>query len=313
MEEILKEILSRDKSILARRDDLIKILDEEVPNNQRRTYAAFRKALTLNVGEIFLLNDLTSAEKQDRARQILKESGMQDARINDVINIFVNVLNLNAPQEVFVEETPAKVNLEKNISATPTVNVEKNISETPTVNVDKNISETPTVNETETETETAPPKKSISAAEIFLRAKQKKQAEKIPAEEEPVEIVSPRRSYSQQNFTNLNLPPNHLDKIFTTEGRLNRWNFFTNSLKILALYVVGSICTGIFAPVGAIMLIATFIGNIMLMVRRLHDLDKSGWWNLLILIPYVDIVFGLYLTFAKGTDGDNKYGHDPLT
>ncbi len=297
MEELLKEILSRDKSILARRDDLIKILDEEVPNNQRRTYAAFRKALTLNVGEIFLLNDLTSAEKQDRARQILKESGMQDTRINDVINIFVNALNLNAPQEVFIEETPSKVNLAKNISATPTVNLEKNIPATPTVK------------ETEIEQEQG---RAISSQEIFSRMQQKKQVEEIP-EEEPVEIVSPRRSYSQQNFTNLNLPPNHLDKIFTTEGRLNRWKFFTNSLKILALYLVGSICTGIFAPVGAIMLIATFIGNIMLMVRRLHDLDKSGWWNLLLLIPYVDIVFGLYLTFAKGTDGDNKYGHDPLT
>ena len=310
MDEILKEILSRDKSILARRDDLIKILDEEVPNNLRRTYAALRKALTLNVGEIFLISDLTSEKKQERARQILKESGMQDARINDVINIFVNVLNLNAPPEkvpegkFFIEETPAKVNLAKNLPATPTVNLEKNIQSTPTVN--------------ETETETAPPQKSISAQEIFLRAQQEKvdlqkiQAEEIPAEEEPVEIVSPRVSYSQQDFTNWNLPPNHLDKIFTTEGRLNRWNFFTKSLKILALYVVGSICTGIFAPVGAIMLLAAFIGNIMIMVRRLHDLDKSGWWNLIILIPYVDIVFGLYLTCAKGTDGDNKYGSDPL-
>lgn len=307
MEELLKEILSRDKSILARRDDLIKILDEEVPNNQRRTYAAFRKALTLNVGEIFLLSDLTSEEKQNRARQILKESGMQDTRINDVINIFANALNLNVPQKVFIEEPPAKVNLEKNLPATPKVNLEKNIPATPTVN------------ETETEIEQEQePAKSISSQDIFLRIKQRQsaaqnsQAEENPVEEEPVEIVSPRRKYSQENFTNWNLPPNHLDKIFTTEGRLNRWNFFTKSLKILALYVVGSICTGIFAPVGAIMLLAAFIGNIMLMVRRLHDLDKSGWWNLIILIPYVDIIFGLYLTFAKGTDGDNKYGQDPL-
>ena len=156
MEELLKEILSRDKSILARRDDLIKILDEKIPNNQRRTYAAFRKALTLNVGEIFLLNDLTSAEKQDRARQILKESGMQDTRINDVINIFVNALNLNAPQEVFIEETPAKVNLAKNIPATPTVNLEKNIPATPTVN------------ETETEQQQG---RAISAQEIFSRTR----------------------------------------------------------------------------------------------------------------------------------------------
>ena len=109
MDEILKEILNRDKNILARRDDLIKILDEQVPNNQRRTYAALRKALTLNVGEIFLVNDFSDWEKQERARQILKESGMQDAKINHVINIFVSVLNLNPQLK--------KYNLEEKIIA----------------------------------------------------------------------------------------------------------------------------------------------------------------------------------------------------
>ncbi len=104
MEELLKEILSRDKSILARRDDLIKILDEEVPNNQRRTYAAIRKALTLNVGEIFLVSDFSDWEKQERARQILKESGMQDAKIDEVINIFANVFKLNAQLKYTLED-----------------------------------------------------------------------------------------------------------------------------------------------------------------------------------------------------------------
>ena len=104
MDEILKEILSRDKSILARRDDLIKILDEEVPNNQRRTYAAIRKALTLNVGEIFLVSDFSDWEKQERARQILKESGMQDAKIDEVINIFANVFKLNAQLKYTLED-----------------------------------------------------------------------------------------------------------------------------------------------------------------------------------------------------------------
>ncbi len=104
MEELLKEILSRDKSILARRDDLIKILDDEVPNNQRRTYAAIRKALTLNVGEIFLVSDFSDWEKQERARQILKESGMQDAKIDEVINIFANVFKLNAQLKYTLED-----------------------------------------------------------------------------------------------------------------------------------------------------------------------------------------------------------------
>ena len=45
--------------------------------------------------------------------------------------------------------------------------------------------------------------------------------------------------------------------------------------------------------------------------RRLHDFGTSGWWMLLILIPYVNIVFSLVLIFKKGDVGNNQYGHAP--
>ena len=46
-------------------------------------------------------------------------------------------------------------------------------------------------------------------------------------------------------------------------------------------------------------------------VKRLHDVDKSGWLLLLVLIPLVNIVLGLYMLFADGTVGPNRYGADP--
>jgi len=46
-------------------------------------------------------------------------------------------------------------------------------------------------------------------------------------------------------------------------------------------------------------------------VRRLHDLGKSGWYVLLLIIPLVNFFFQLYLLFAKGEAGDNTYGHAP--
>ena len=46
-------------------------------------------------------------------------------------------------------------------------------------------------------------------------------------------------------------------------------------------------------------------------VKRLHDLDKSGWMILLMCIPIVNAVFGLYMLFADGTVGPNQYGTDP--
>lgn len=41
---------------------------------------------------------------------------------------------------------------------------------------------------------------------------------------------------------------------------------------------------------------------------RCHDLDKTGWLALLLLVPYLNILFLIYLLVKKGTDGPNTYG-----
>ncbi|NUG12387.1 DUF805 domain-containing protein, partial [Acinetobacter seifertii] len=48
--------------------------------------------------------------------------------------------------------------------------------------------------------------------------------------------------------------------------------------------------------------------NIVLVVRRLHDLNKSGWMGLLLFIPVVQFFFMIYLLLASGTAGPNQYG-----
>jgi uncharacterized membrane protein YhaH (DUF805 family) len=47
---------------------------------------------------------------------------------------------------------------------------------------------------------------------------------------------------------------------------------------------------------------------IVLTARRLHDLDKSGWMMLLMLLPVINILFIFYLLLAAGTPGMNRYG-----
>ena len=46
-------------------------------------------------------------------------------------------------------------------------------------------------------------------------------------------------------------------------------------------------------------------------VKRLHDLNKSGWLILLCCVPIVGWIFALYMLFADGTVGPNPYGADP--
>jgi len=58
--------------------------------------------------------------------------------------------------------------------------------------------------------------------------------------------------------------------------------------------------------------LAAFIPSIAVSVRRLHDVNKSGWWLLISLIPIIGAIWLLVLYCTKGTEGDNEFGSDPL-
>jgi len=67
-----------------------------------------------------------------------------------------------------------------------------------------------------------------------------------------------------------------------------------------------AIITGIYVLLMLISLIQYF----PLSVRRLHDINESGWYSLLTFVP-ISQFFILYLMFKKGTPGPNKYGEPP--
>jgi uncharacterized membrane protein YhaH (DUF805 family) len=47
-------------------------------------------------------------------------------------------------------------------------------------------------------------------------------------------------------------------------------------------------------------------------IRRLHDLDKSGWWILIGIIPIAGPIILLFWHISPGTIGDNRFGRDPF-
>ena len=53
--------------------------------------------------------------------------------------------------------------------------------------------------------------------------------------------------------------------------------------------------------------LVVLIPSLSVTVRRLHDVNRSGW-NLLWYITIIGIVYVTILNILKGTDGDNKYG-----
>ena len=63
---------------------------------------------------------------------------------------------------------------------------------------------------------------------------------------------------------------------------------------------------------GYIMSFLLFIPSIAVTVRRLHDINKSGWFIFISLIPILGSIIVLVMTIEKGTLGKNRFGEYPL-
>ena len=54
-----------------------------------------------------------------------------------------------------------------------------------------------------------------------------------------------------------------------------------------------------------------FLVGLALLVRRLHDIDRTGWWMLLALTLLGTLLL-IYWQCQIGTEGPNRFGEDPL-
>ncbi|ANR70186.1 hypothetical protein AXF19_03725 [Selenomonas sp. oral taxon 126] len=113
------------------------------------------------------------------------------------------------------------------------------------------------------------------------------------------------------------------EMFLTYHGRLNRKPYILRGLLVGITSSVLSNVMGVMAESSSLALnlvslvllvvvLALCVVSVMLMIRRWHDLGKSGWFSLLLLVPLVNFVVGLYLWVKKGDDGPNQYGEDPL-
>lgn len=60
-----------------------------------------------------------------------------------------------------------------------------------------------------------------------------------------------------------------------------------------------------------IYILGTIIPWIALTTRRLHDTNRSGWWQLISFVPYIGGIVLFIFTLFDGTPGENDYGVDP--
>ena len=98
-------------------------------------------------------------------------------------------------------------------------------------------------------------------------------------------------------------------------GRMGRLRFLAYGIAVWLLSSVFAFLFGLAAGMsGANPIFVQVVSGIVyfalaavLLIQRSHDMDFSGWWALLTLIPFV----GLYWLFKGGTPGANRFGAPP--
>ena len=61
-------------------------------------------------------------------------------------------------------------------------------------------------------------------------------------------------------------------------------------------------------PIGKIFQLLVLIPFLAVNCRRLHDINKSGWWQLLMFVPVIGWLILLYWFVKPGDDGENRFG-----
>ena len=107
-----------------------------------------------------------------------------------------------------------------------------------------------------------------------------------------------------------------LKKYAVVSGRARRkeyWMFFL--FNIIIVFVLGFIegLVGGQGIISTLYSLAVLIPGIAVSVRRLHDINRSGWWLLIGLVPIIGAIVLLVFMVQDSQPGENQYGRNPKT
>ncbi len=111
-----------------------------------------------------------------------------------------------------------------------------------------------------------------------------------------------------------------LKQYATFEGRARRKEYWFFVLFYILVFLVLSAVDGLIGTynvdagvglLGGLYILATLIPSLAVMVRRLHDTDRSGWWVLIGLIPLLGNLVLLVFMCLDSQPGGNRFGPNP--
>ncbi|MGC6522024.1 MAG: DUF805 domain-containing protein [Candidatus Micropelagos thuwalensis] len=105
-----------------------------------------------------------------------------------------------------------------------------------------------------------------------------------------------------------------ISRYFDFQGRSSRSEYWWSFLVLTILNILFGISYEILDPSSAsYILVLLFnlcliIPSFAVAIRRLHDIDRSGWWYFIAFIPLIGLIVLIYWFVKKGDEGINRFG-----
>lgn len=132
---------------------------------------------------------------------------------------------------------------------------------------------------------------------------------------QPVPQPVPQPQPNSPSNNGISSEPSFWSMLFSLNGRIRRTRYWLTSICTQLLFLPANLSdddmsggVAVFTLLIFLPAMWVFLANV---VKRCHDLGKSGFFGLLLLIPLVNIAIGIYLAFFKGDLNDNEYGPSP--
>ena len=115
-----------------------------------------------------------------------------------------------------------------------------------------------------------------------------------------------------------------LTKYADFSGRARRQEYWMFCLINIIVSIAVGFATGLIGGMlglgqnmvmvlGLLYTAAVFVPSLAVGVRRLHDTGRSGWWLLIILVPFIGAIALLVFAVQDSQPGSNAYGKNPKT
>ncbi|MGB3609247.1 MAG: DUF805 domain-containing protein [Cellvibrio sp.] len=95
-------------------------------------------------------------------------------------------------------------------------------------------------------------------------------------------------------------------------GRARRQEYWMFILFYFIVSIILGIVDGVLGIqiLGLLFSLASLVPSLAIGARRLHDTGRSGWWQLLYLIPLIGLII-MIIFLVQDSHPDNEYGPNP--